>query len=525
MRFFILILCLLCSSCQQTQPQKHVQSNEALKDTLSSTSSEHTPPKLPASITNELLEEDIGQPSATAIEHIKRFNIAAKNVSVRDFFQSLIQDMDMSVIIHPRVKGRISLALKKVSFQEVLNLVEEMYGYDIQRQGQIVRIFPAGLKTKTFPVNYLYIKRSGTSNTHVNNSERSIAQSNEQKTNEKSNIQGGTSVSSEVNNDFWHELKNNLESIIGTGQDRKVVLSPQASLVTVRAYPSELRQVEQFLNEAIAHLKRQVIIEAKIIEVQLNDSYSQGVQWSYILGANDNNNNANFQFGKAPDVNGGFTFNIKKAFNNSKDTFSAVVNLLETQGDVDVLSSPRITTSNNQKAVIKVGEDKTFTEGLSSVVMTDKDDPITQNIKTNVYFSGISLDVTPQINAQGEIILHVHPSIVEVESDPITINAQGGSIKFETAKSKIRESDTIIKAESGDVIIIGGLMQTKQTENVEKVPFLGDIPFLGKLFTYTSTSTQKTELVILLKPEVINENTWKKSLERSKELLKKWERD
>jgi len=201
-----------------------------------------------------------------------------------------------------------------------------------------------------------------------------------------------------------------------------------------------------------------------------------------------------------------------------------VVNLLKTQGDVNTLSSPRVTATNNQKAVIKVGSDEYFVTGLSSTVTSTNSSTSTYpSLDLTPFFSGIALDVTPQIDEQNNVLLHIHPAVIDVTEQQKTIEVSGNNpISLPMAYSQIRESDTVVQAKSGDVIVIGGLMRTNKEEEVSKVPWLGDIPWFGEAFTNRSTSNVKTELVIMLKPQVVNGQTWQQELERSRALLDKW---
>lgn len=203
-------------------------------------------------------------------------------------------------------------------------------------------------------------------------------------------------------------------------------------------------------------------------------------------------------------------------------SFDAVLSFMSTQGDLNVLSSPRVTAANNQKAVIKVGTDEYYVTDLTSEVGTGDNANVAPNIQLTPFFSGISLDVTPQIDDDGYVFLHVHPSVIEVEEQKKSVQFNDRIITLPLARSSIRESDSVIRAQDGDVVVIGGLMKSNTMNQTSKVPFFGDIPLLGHLFRQTSNVTQKTELVILLKPTVVGVNTWQKELERSRDLLQEW---
>ena len=288
--------------------------------------------------------------------------------------------------------------------------------------------------------------------------------------------------------------------------------------------------MREFLNQSESHLKRQVVLEARIIEVALNEGYEQGVDWSGLSASWDGGKGitgggsaANSQLPTTPNqiftaLGGGAGFTI------SDGNFNVAVNLLKTQGDVNTLSSPRVTATNNQKAVIKVGTDEYFvTNASTTTVSTTSGDRTTPNVELTPFFSGISLDVTPQIDEEGKVLLHIHPSVIDTEEQTKTIKVTNSdTLVLPLAKSSIRESDTVVQANNGDIIVIGGLMKTDKQEIVSKVPLLGDIPWVGEAFTNRRESTKKVELVIMLKPTVVEKDTWQNELQRSSELLDKW---
>jgi MSHA biogenesis protein MshL len=188
----------------------------------------------------------------------------------------------------------------------------------------------------------------------------------------------------------------------------------------------------------------------------------------------------------------------------SSDDFVGVIEMLETQGSVQVLSSPRISTMNNQKAVIKVGQDEFFVTEISNTITTGTGSTTnTPEVTLTPFFSGIALDVTPQISENNEIILHVHPSISKVEDQVKIIQLGDQNIQLPLALSTIRETDSVVYARSGQVVALGGLMQTKSQDINSGMPMLGNMPLVGHLFSQQRNSTIKTELVILLKPSIM----------------------
>ncbi|NRA82780.1 MAG: pilus (MSHA type) biogenesis protein MshL [Gammaproteobacteria bacterium] len=543
-RAIIIISGTFIASCQMT-PIEHEK--QQIRKALN----------VPISVSNEIKTFSVPDSVSQAIKPKKmvlnqklapaqpRFDIAANSVNVRQFFSNLVAQTPFSVVFHPDLTGKISLQLKQVTLQETIDSVSDLYGFIIKRTGRIIQVLPASLVTQTINFNYLMIKRNGISQTSItsgglteraNNNSSQNNSSNSSGSNNSSNNSGssrgnsnsganGTFIESRTETDYWQELEQTLTSLI-SGEGRQVLISPHAGMVTVRAYPNEIKIVKDYLARAERNIQRQVILEARIIEVTLSDSYQQGIEWQNILTHTGTNNITNFGFstssGKVSDVISS-TLGGVASLTFSNINFSGVVNLLKTQGDVNVLSSPRITALNNQKAVIKVGNDEYFVTDISSSSSNVGTSVVSNpNIELTPFFSGIALDVTPQIDERGRILLHVHPSVIDVVEQQKVIELQSGTFQLPLANSSIRETDTIIRAESGDIVVLGGLMSSRTIDNESKVPLLGSIPLLGELFTSRSEMVKKTELIILIRPVIVEPGTWEKQLDQSRQLIQGW---
>ena len=495
---------------------------------------------IPSSVQADLmpnLDSNVSSKEGT----LKRFRVQANAVEARSFFASLVKGTEYSVAIHPAVQGNITVDLSDVTLDEVLNVVQNMYGYDVVKSGKVIQVYPAGMRTVTIPVDYLQFKRSGrsltsivtgsvtsagTSNSGGGSDDSDSSDSNNNNGDGSTTSTGGTRIETITESDFWPMLQQAVANLIGSGKGQSVVVTPQAGVITVRAFPDEIREVREFLGVSQERMQRQVILEAKILEVTLSDGYQQGINWSKMSASIGNSgsilvarNPAKLPLDAIGTLLGGQT-NVTFSDGN----FKAVMNFMATQGDLNVLSSPRITAANNQKSVIKVGTDEYFVTELSSNAGNGENSNAVPEVELTPFFSGISLDVTPQIDNKGNVFLHVHPAVIEVEEEIKQLNLGGDfqNIQLPLAKSSIRESDSVIRAKDGDVVVIGGLMKQQNLEQVSKVPFLGDVPALGNLFRNINNVTQKTELVILLKPTVVGVNTWQKELERSRDLLQEW---
>ena len=208
--------------------------------------------------------------------------------------------------------------------------------------------------------------------------------------------------------------------------------------------------------------------------------------------------------------------------------FASLITFLETQGAVQVLSSPRVAALNNQKAVLKVGTDQFFVTSITgtpiATVIGGPPNAVQVTPTFNSFFSGVSLDITPQIDEDGNILLHIHPLVSDVQNSPVAFNfGLGGSQDIPLAKSSINETDTMVRAQDGNIVALGGLMQVQVTNQNSGVPGLQDIPGIGAAFRSTTRTTVKKELVILLKPTVISSDyNWEGDIRESRERIRSY---
>lgn len=450
-----------------------------------------------------------------------RLDIAVKDVPAYDFFSELVSGTRYNMLVDPNVTGQISLQLKDVTIPEILDITHRLYGYEYDKQGRTIHVMAPGLRTQIFAINYLNVNRDGDSETRVSSGQ--ITQTEDSGGSGSSgasrSVGAGTRITTTNQNRFWESLSQTLQLIIGDQEGHAVIVTPTTGLAVVRADASSLASVKTYLERAELILKRQVILEAKILEVSLSDGYQQGIDWSFSKASSSLNTSGDPKRGVglkqtaqaiSADIGGVFASALK--FNN----FETTINLLGTQGNVQVLSSPRIATVNNQKAVIKVGSDEFYVTDIDFESNNDTNSNST-NVELTPFFSGIALDVTPQISEDGKIILHVHPTISKVQDQTKTISINNRDTQLPLALSSIRESDSVITAENGQIVVIGGLIQNRSSDSNSSVPFFGNLPLIGELFKQKKEASEKTELVILLRPTLTDQQNIASDIQGSRE--------
>jgi MSHA biogenesis protein MshL len=547
-RMLVAALAMLLVGCQSVSPGWSDSVSASVDDSLSQARSGKDGKTVPTDVSRALLPPiEIALPQGGVVPLEPRFDLTVHNAPARQVFMGLVEGTPYSMILPQDVRGTISLNLKEVTVPEALGAIRDVYGYEYRRDGNRFFVLGNDMQTRIFPVNYLNLSRKGLSDTRVSASGLNTSGGSTGSTGSTSSSTSGSGVQiqTQTQADFWKDLTTALVAIVGAEGGRKVIVNPQAGIVVVRAMPDELRLVQDYLGVTQTSMNRQVILEAKIVEVQLKDGFQSGINWAGIASANGRNYTiGQVGGGKALSTTGlseiaGNTGNLNPATgafsaisgtNSSafggvftlavkSNNFAAFFELLKTQGDLNVLSSPRVSTMNNQKAVIKVGTDSYFVIKQDSTASSVAGGSPTISTDLSPFFSGIALDVTPQIDDAGNINLHIHPSVSEVSEKQITV---ASNQTISTALSSVQESDNIVRATSGQIIVIGGLMKEASTDDNASVPLLGDIPLIGNLFKHKKVTRIKRELVILLKPTIItNGQDWSDATGESQERIRK----
>ncbi|MEZ5542575.1 MAG: pilus (MSHA type) biogenesis protein MshL [Pseudomonadota bacterium] len=533
----IAALLAACSTAPAFRPDNMAPVTQALESQNAAATTPAPPPEVAAA----LLPPPAGDLAGLVADLEPRFDISVKAAPAAEFFMSLVKGTNLNMVVHPDVGGKISISLRDVTLEEVLATVRDVYGYRYRRLGNTFQVYPASMRTQVFTVNYLDVVRDSSSRTSVSSGQVGKAGADGQapvpadnattgSAGGKTSDVSGSVVRTDSASDFWQDLKDSLNLIIGTEDGRKVVVHPQSGVIVVHAMPDELRDVEDYLSTIESAAHRLVILEAKVVEVTLNDHFQAGINWNALIEFGEDKSillghsggGSVFDTGVSslagstvPLVRGtrvtgfdttafGGIFTIDANLND----FNALIELLKTQGDVQVLSSPRISTVNNQKAVIKVGQDEYFVTDVATDTDTTGTGVINQSVDVTLtpFFSGVALDVLPQIDADENVILHIHPAISEVMEKTKNIKVSTtNDLSIPLALSTIRESDTVVRARSGQVVVLGGLMRNALRDEEARTPLLGDMPVVGNMFRHQREVASKSELVILLRPLVIGD--------------------
>lgn len=494
--------------------------------------------KLPATAAGRMTPAMEIKPSELKKKSEATFDFAINDAPASQVFLQLGNGTGFNVLLSPELKGNVSLQMRGATVFEALDALRELYGYDYRIKGKTIMVYTNSIQTRIFKINYLPGRRqgvsdlrvSGSSITSMGSSSDSASSSSKSSSNDAQG-QDSSHVRTTSDTDFWKEIRSSLMSLLGDATDRSVVMNPSAGVIVVRATPNEHRAITDFLKAVQLTIERQVMLEAKIIEVTLSSGSQTGVNWTAFRGvAGDNrlavgavspgisltlNGDLVSQTGATISPNGnlaadsaglGFYGLALQAKN-----FTALINFLETQGDVHVLSSPRIATINNQKAILKVGSDELFITGVKTETSTSSNggnSTVSPTLTLQPFFSGISLDVTPQIDEDGTVMLHVHPAVSDVrEKQKIVDLGDLGTFKLPLAASAINETDSIVRVNNGHIVAIGGLMTESNNNSKGGIKGLSRLPLVGDyLFGQKSSSGNKRELVILIKPTVIGED-------------------
>lgn len=502
------------------------------------------------------------------------YSIVVYDTPVKEVLFAIARDSKLNIDIHPSIQGRVTLNAVDQTLPAILERLSKQVDLTYKIQENVLIITPDQPVLRTYAVDYVNMSRDSTGFIGAAAEISNTGQGALDSTSSSSGNSSKTSISSESKSHFWETLEKNIKDILAetdkevivgrtnslsaTSQksanntqsakkadadvtnatllekekeDAKneyktlfagtVIVNREAGIINVRATNKQHEKVQEFLDKVMGSARRQVLIEATIVEVRLNDSYQAGIDWARLAGSR-----GGFSFGQqlGPQVTinpttglptgtsaNGFgvksTAGFVAAYVNPTSIFgniAASINLLEQFGKTAVLSSPKLMVLNNQTAVLKVVDNLVYFTVKSQQSQGAVGGGILSTVETTAHTVpvGVVMTVTPQINSTGNVNINVRPTVsrvVSYKADP-NPNLTTESLIPEV---QVREMESMLQIASGNTAVLGGLMQDETANNTDKVPGVSKVPVVGKVFTGKNDASRKTELVIFLRPTVI----------------------
>jgi len=430
-----------------------------------------------------------------------RFSLSAEEVDVKTILFALSREIDQNIMIDPAISRKVTLNLSNVTLGEMLDHVLRPLHLRYEIDDEFIQVTPLKMQTRVFHLNYLISRREGSGNFQA--SVRTALRT--------SMVPGERSsrIFSTEETDVWKEISLGLQQMTASRTPARfhpnsippgkalehedendrftsgyVSINKQAGVIVVKAYPEELMRVAEYLEEVEGSVQRQVLIQARIIKVALKDEYKSGIDWDRINALNNPGAGKDYFSGDGGRQAHGYLYGEAR--------LDEMLETLSLQGDVSILASPRIAALNNQRAVIKVGtEDTIFVPDVTGVETTANFIPHSVDL-------GIVLDVVPQINVNGNVIMSVFTSVKRKIGGKQSPDGQ-----YEVPIVDVRESVNVVLARNGQTVVIGGMTQMQKKPKKKPTMPLEGVPIIGELFHQKMTIYEKSELVILLTPEIM----------------------
>ncbi len=470
----VVVICLFCFACAHVEPPKE-------------------PPKLVKPV-------DIPSPVFPQVEKEKRaelevpkelFSFSLREADLKDVLRGIAQQSNYNVVVEPDVKGASTVDLKNVTMSKALDYILEPLNYVYKIDDNTIYVSKPKLENRIFRINYTaFSKLADSILTGSSGTQRS-----------GQNVVG-VNMRTRTDMDAWAGFEQSLRNLLSP--DGKLTVNRQAGLVSVTDYPRTMKQMAAFIQSMDESIQRQIMIEAKVVEVELTGSNREGVNWQVVnaqlngVGFNYNQQLLDPLAATAPGAT--FTRLLVSAKHlvgiDSSGIDRTFIDILKTQGKVNVVSTPKVSTMNNQRAVIKVARDQAVFESTSTVSVGG----VPTIASTIRYITiGLILDVVPYVDDQGNIVMNIHPMLTQDTGLVTTDKQTGNSVPI----LDIREVDTTVRMKEGEMVVIGGLIKEQKNEQTVGIPGLSNIPLLGWPFRAWTRITDRTELVIFLTPKVV----------------------
>jgi MSHA type pilus biogenesis protein MshL len=463
-------------------------------------------------------------------EKLETYTVVVNQVPIRELLFSMARDADLNLDIDDDISGKITMNAIDQTLPKILDRLESQANITYVLEDGTLKVRADKPYLHVYSVDYLNISRASGGNVKVS-TEIGGTSSGVQSTGSSSGTSGGSGstnkASSEIENEsintFWASMKQNISGILeengastGTASagGNNIIVNKESGIIAVRATSKQHKLINKFINQVVGSAQRQVLIEVTIAEVRLSDEYQAGVDWSLVSETATVNGNTVLTKGGIQDVIGGNLgstpfFQLATSGTINGNPLNITLKALETFGDVKVLSSPKVMTLNNQTAILKVVDNEVYFTTDVNVVPGSVTANALTTVDTTVYTVpvGIVMSVTPYIDGGESVTLNIRPSISRIVSfvdDPNPLLADAGVVS-QIPVIQVREIETMLKVGDSETAVIGGLMQDQVNKENRGVPILSSIPLLGALFSYTAEKYVKTELVIFIRPVVVDD--------------------
>ena len=447
------------------------------------------------------------------------YTVIADRVPVKEILTSIARDASTQVSFVGDVAGYVSLSITNQPLEFILQQISLQAQVRVEMQGGRILLIEDKPYIRTYEIDYLNVQRIADSRVDLATQIGSIRTTLDEAGGAQAGNNGSQlTVENKTVNALWESVVHSISGILGeqvaadNSGSENVFVSQESGIVSVRARKAEHSVIQMLLEKITESAQRQVLIEATVVEVALNDRYESGVDWRVLAG----DGNETFQFSQilaglpeaaTTPVTALFTYNNTDSILGN---LSATLKLLQQFGEVQVLSRPTIIALNNQPAVLKVVDNRVyFTFEVERLERDNGDERTVVESTVHSVPIGLVMNVTPFITRDQEVILNVRPTISRIlnfAEDPSPALAGQTEVRNLIPEIQIREMESLLRVQSGNVAIIGGLMQNKVDNRTAGVPGLQQLPVLGRLFTHEIRDIEKTELLVFLKPTVIDHN-------------------
>ena len=487
----------------------------------------------------ELVQQPQILPEPEAPREVEKYTVVVNEVPVKELLFALARDAQINVDINPKIEGVVTINAIEQTLDQLLDRVARQVDLRYEFKNGNLLISPDEPFFRIYNVGYLNLSRETTGTVTVSTQIASASSGGEGGGGGGGNT-STTSISSESNQNFWENLTLTISAILADGDSSSsasdaVVVNPDSGIVSVRATAKQHALVQQFIDQVLESVRRQVLIQATVVEVNLSDQFQAGIDWSVLdlsdsgfrfriqrswIGASllggagfvlDSANNISIT---SPGLDGPpvtSSANVVQYSNPNSGgvRIDAAISLLSEFGDTKVLSSPQTMVLNNHTAVLKVVENFVYFEVEQEIesgnALTGTGPLLATTTTARTIPVGLVMTVTPQISKDDSVTLNVRPTISSVIRTELDPNPGLVLVQNRIPVVRVREIESILRVNSRQIAVLGGLMQDTIKSRDKKTPFLADIPVLGNLFKSTDQESLKTELVIFLRPVVIKD--------------------